>query len=112
MAADAGEGPGAWPLQDLDRGIVPFQPGINRFHVFDLKTKMIESGLASRLALSWIDVQSDITVSHHHSAKGSRILGGFHAEHPLIKSPQERILITHDGHVFEFCKHIRISPFA
>jgi len=61
---------------------------------------MVEPGRAARLAR--IDVEADGAVADGHGALRALVGRGLHAEHRLIKSALERVLVADDGDVLDF----------
>src|SRR5207247_10275986 len=63
----------------------------------------IEPRRAARLAR--IDVEAEVTVADGHRPLRSLVGRRPHAEHRLVKSALERVLVADDGDVLDFRRH-------
>src|SRR2546422_10532248 len=73
------------------------------FRVFHFHAEVVEPPRAARLAR--IDVEAHIAVADGHRALWPRVGRRPHAEHRLVKSALERVLVADDGDVPDFCGH-------
>src|SRR5260221_137979 len=98
-----GKGARARALEDLDGGVALAQPRASPLGVLHFHAEMVEPGRAARLAR--IDVEADGAVADGDGALRTLIGRGLHAEHRLIKSALERVLVADDGDVLDFFGH-------
>src|SRR5262245_32411737 len=69
--------------------------------------KMIEAGGASSAA--GIDVEPHIAVAHRDRAPHPRLGRGSHAEHRLVELGKLGVVVTDNGDMIDFRKHVVLS---
>ena len=103
MGADARERARTGALQDFDGGVALPQPRANLFGVLHFHAEMVEPRRAARFAR--IDVEAHVAVADGHRPLRPPVGRRPHAEHRLVKSALERVLVADDGDVLDFCRH-------
>jgi hypothetical protein len=107
VGGDARERSVGGALQPLHARIARAHAIEDRFHVLDLDAEMIEAGGAASAA--GIDIEPHIAVAHRDRAPHPRLGRGSHAEHRLVELGKLRVVITDDGDVIDFRKHVAFS---
>src|SRR5205809_6870867 len=103
VGADARKGARAGAFQDFDCGVALAQSRANSFGVLRFHPEGMEPRRAARLAR--IDVEAEVTVAAGYRPLRSLVGRRPHAEHRLVKSALERVLVADDGDVLDFCRH-------
>src|SRR5215831_1282686 len=107
VSGDARERPVGGPLQPPHARVARAHAIEDRLYVLDLDAEMIETGGASSAA--GIDVEPHIAVADRDRAPHPRLGRGSHAEDCLVELGKLCVVITDDGDVIDFRKHVVIS---
>src|SRR5258706_2812511 len=103
VGADAREGARPGALQNFDCGVALAQPRADSLGVLHLHAEVVEPRRAARLAR--IDVETHVAIADGHGSLRPLVGSTPHAEHRLVESALERVLVADDGDVLDLRRH-------